>query len=127
MTLHQEKGDRLFLTCGMEGCLYLYLPSQWNKLLANDLQSFTLADKEQERAFKRKFFSEATDVELDGAGRILIPDFLKDFAGLATKVVVAGLNDRAEIWDEKRWDAYRSDLEAKGDQMAQKLGETGLI
>lgn len=104
--LQAEKGDRLYLTSGLEGCLYLFLPSQWNKLLENDLQSFSLPNKEQERAFKRKFFAEATDVELDSAGRVLIPSFLKEHAGLKSAVLVQGAGKRAEIWDAARWKAY---------------------
>lgn len=104
--LLQEKGDRLFLTSGLESCLYLFLPSQWERLLANDLQAFSMADKEQERAFKRKFFAEACDVEPDGAGRILIPQYLKEHAGLKASVYVQGAGKRAEIWDVSKWNAY---------------------
>ncbi|MCR4295663.1 MAG: hypothetical protein NUW21_09030, partial [Elusimicrobia bacterium] len=56
--LAQEKGRSFYLTSGMEGCLYLFLPAQWEKMLGDDLKMFSLPDKEQERAFKRKFFSE---------------------------------------------------------------------
>ena len=104
--LVQEKERRFYLTCGMEGCLYLFLPSQWNKLLENDLQAFSLPNKEQERAVKRKFFSEAIDVELDSAGRILIPQYLKAHAGLRAKVLVQGAGKRAEIWDSGKWNSY---------------------
>ncbi|MDE2238037.1 MAG: cell division/cell wall cluster transcriptional repressor MraZ, partial [Elusimicrobia bacterium] len=81
-------------------------PSQWNRLLDNDLRAFSLPDKRQERAFKRKFFAEATDVEPDRAGRILIPGYLKEHAGLRTSVLVQGAGSRAEIWDCRRWGAY---------------------
>ena len=104
--LQKEKGDRFYLTSGLEGCLYLFLPSQWNKLLDNDLQAFSLPNKERERAFKRKFFSEATDLELDAAGRVLIPAYLKEHAGLKAGVLVQGAGKRAEIWDAGRWRAY---------------------
>ena len=104
--LLQEKADRFFLTSGMDGCLYLYLPSQWNKLQENDLQAFSLPDKEQERAFKRKFFSEAMDVEVDSAGRVLVPQYLKAHAGLKGDVLVQGAGTRAEIWDRAKWAAY---------------------
>jgi MraZ protein len=104
--LKAEKGDRFYLTSGLEGCLYLFLPSQWTRLLDNDLQAFSLPDKEQERAFKRKFFSEATDVELDAAGRVLVPAYLKEHAGLKSGVLVQGAGKRAEIWDAARWTAY---------------------
>ncbi len=104
--LAAEKGRGLFLTSGLEGCLYLFLPSQWAALLHNDLQAFSLPDKEQERAFKRKFFSEAVEVEMDSAGRILVPQYLKAHAGLKNAVLVQGAGKRAEIWDAGRWAAY---------------------
>jgi len=105
-TLAQEKGRSFYLTSGMEGCLYLFLPTQWEKLLAGDLKMFSLPDKEQERAFKRKFFSEAVEVEPDGQGRILVPQYLKEHAGLKASVLVQGAGTRAEVWDAERWSAY---------------------
>jgi MraZ protein len=105
--LAAEKAKSVFITSGMEGCLYLYLPSQWQRLVDNGLQAFSLDDKEKERAFKRKFFSEATEAELDGAGRVLVPQYLKAHAGLKGKVLVQGAGTRAEIWDSRRWDAYQ--------------------
>lgn len=120
--LLQEKGDRFYLTSGLEGCLYLFLPSQWSRLLDNDLQAFSLPDKEQERAFKRKFFSEATDVALDGAGRILIPQYLKAHAALRDTVLVQGAGKRAEIWDLARWRSYsRSKVEPTYRRVAKSL------
>ena len=105
-TLAQEKGRSLYLTSGMDGCLYLFLPTQWEKMLADDLKMFSMPDKEQERAFKRKFFSEAVEVEPDAQGRILVPQYLKEHAGLRFDVLVQGAGNRAEIWDVKRWAAY---------------------
>jgi len=71
--------------------------------------------------------SGATEADVDSAGRILIPDYLKGFAGLNTKVVLAGVNDRVEIWDENRWESYKKTIETEGDGLAQKLGEIGVI
>lgn len=105
-TLAQEKGRNFYLTSGMDGCLYLFLPAQWEKMLADDLKMFSMPDKEQERAFKRKFFSEAVEVEPDAQGRILVPQYLKEHAGLRFDVLVQGAGNRAEIWDTKRWAAY---------------------
>ena len=104
--LQVEKGNRFYLTSGMESCLYLFLPSQWNKLLENDLQAFSLPNKEQERAFKRKFFSEATDVTLDSYGRILVPSYLKSHAKLKAQVYVQGAGTRAVVWDSGLWKTY---------------------
>lgn len=104
--LAKEKGSSFFLTSGMEGCLYLFLPSQWEKLLGDDLRAFSMPDKEQERAFKRKFFSEAVEVEVDAQGRVLVPQYLKAHAALSGAVLVQGAGKRAEVWDAKRWAAY---------------------
>lgn len=104
--LTQEKAKSVFVTSGMEGCLYLYLPSQWSNLMENGLKNLSLSNKEEERAFKRKFFSEAAEVELDSAGRILVPQYLKAHAGLKGQVLVQGAGSRAEIWDTRRWQAY---------------------
>ena len=101
-----EKGDRFYITSGLEGCLYLFLPSQWNRLLENDLQALSLSKTEEERAFKRKFFAEAVDVDLDGVGRVLIPQYLKNYAGLNGPILVQGAGTRAEIWNVQRWQSY---------------------
>ncbi|MDD5628584.1 MAG: division/cell wall cluster transcriptional repressor MraZ [Elusimicrobia bacterium] len=121
--LTQEKAKSVFVTSGMEGCLYLYLPSQWNNLVENGLQAFAMADKEKERAFKRKFFSEAVEVELDGAGRLLVPQYLKDHAGLKGQVLVQGAGNRAEIWDSRRWQAYEKSKVAPAYQAVSKSVE----
>ncbi|MBI4677885.1 MAG: division/cell wall cluster transcriptional repressor MraZ [Elusimicrobia bacterium] len=104
-TLTKESGLQFYLTSGREGCLYLFLPSQFEKL-ANDLQNFVTRDKEAERATTRKFFSEAMQVEPDSAGRILIPEYLRRHAGLGARVLVQGAGHRAEIWDWRRWNSY---------------------
>jgi MraZ protein len=108
----QEKAKSFYLTSGMEGCLYLFLPSQWEKLLSNDLKMFALPDKEQERAFKRKFFSEAVEVDPDGQGRVLIPQYLKQHAGLKNNILVHGAGNRCEIWDIHRWNDYERTMVA---------------
>lgn len=110
--LARERGRSFYLTSGMEGCLYLFLPSQWEHLLAGDLKMFSLPDKEQERAFKRKFFSEAVAVEPDAQGRILVPHYLKTHAALSNRVLVQGAGSRAEVWDAKRWSDYEKRMVA---------------
>jgi MraZ protein len=104
--LREEKGRSLFLTSGLDGCLYLFLPSRWRRLVDEDFASFSLPDKEEERAFKRKFFSEAEEMTPDAAGRILVPRYLKEHAGLRGPVLVLGAGRRAEVWDRARWNAY---------------------
>lgn len=90
------------------------------------LAGLSLAKKDT-RSFSRLFLSGAVEVEFDSLGRILIPDVLKKYAHLDKSVVIAGLFNRLEIWDEKNWNAYKMDLEKNSDNIAEKLGELGLI
>jgi MraZ protein len=69
----------------------------------------------------------AVEIDVDSIGRILIPDFLKEFAGLRNKVVFAGVHSRIEIWNDKRWSDYKKKMVKKADQLAEKLGEVGMI
>ncbi|MBI4051571.1 MAG: division/cell wall cluster transcriptional repressor MraZ [Elusimicrobia bacterium] len=104
--LSEEKKDYFVLNSGMEGCLNLFLPSQWNRFLDGNSEVFRTANKEEERAFKRKFFAEAIEVPVDVQGRILVPPLLKDYAGLRKDVYVIGVGNRAEVWDKGRWEFY---------------------
>ena len=60
-------------------------------------------------------------------GRVLIPDFLKEYAGLGSRVVLAGIHNRLEIWDEERWREYQGRVEKRAEELAEKLGEAGLF
>ena len=71
--------------------------------------------------------SGAAEVDVDGAGRILIPDHQKIFGGLKKRVVFTGVSDRVEIWDAERWQAYKNRIDKDADRMAKKLGEIGAL
>ncbi|MDP2930144.1 MAG: cell division/cell wall cluster transcriptional repressor MraZ, partial [bacterium] len=75
------------------------------------------------RSFARFFLTGAMEVSLDNLGRILIPDFLKKYAGLERKVVVAGVNNHVEIWDEVKWQEYREKTDAASEEIAERLYE----
>ena len=78
------------------------------------------------RAFSRLMLAGAMDVEIDQQGRILIPDYLREYADLKKQTVITGLYNRIEIWDEKNWGTYKSKTEASSDEIAEKLGELGI-
>jgi len=78
------------------------------------------------RAFVRLMLAGASDVELDSQGRILIPDYLRTYAGLKKEVTVAGLYNRIEIWDEAAWKSYKAKTERASEEIAEKLGELGI-
>jgi MraZ protein len=93
-------GEGAVLTKGIDGCLFLYAQKEW-EILANKLSKLPLSEQNA-RSFARVMLAGAMDVKIDSLGRILIPDYLKDYAKLDKKVVIAGLYDRIEIWDEDK-------------------------
>ena len=78
------------------------------------------------RSFVRLQLAGATDVELDSQGRVLIPDYLKEYAGLGKNVVVVGLFNRLELWDETTWKSYKEEAEKNAGEVAEELGKLGV-
>ena len=64
-------------------------------------------------------------MDFDSLGRVLVPDYLKQYAGIAKNVVIAGVFNHLEIWDEARWEAYKDKTEKEVGDMASKLSEIG--
>ena len=121
----KELGKKLVVTRGLDNCLFVYSEKEWGKI-AEKLAKLPIGQADT-RGFNRFMLSGAVEVDADGAGRVLIPDFLKDFAKLRESVVLAGVVDRVEIWNEKEWKEYKRRIEEKADAMAEKLGEIGVI
>jgi MraZ protein len=121
----KELGRTVVVTRGLDNCLFIYPRKEWQKI-TEKIGRLPLGQADT-RGFNRFFLSGAIEVEVDGVGRILVPDFLKDFAGLSGKVVLAGIHDRVEIWDERRWASYKRAFEKKADALAEKLGEIGVL
>ena len=72
-------------------------------------------------------FGGAVEAEVDSIGRILIPDFLRDRACLKNTVVIIGVSNRVEIWNEKAWGEYKKVVEKQADTLAEKLGQVGVL
>ena len=124
-SFRQGLGKKIVMTRGLDNCLFVYSRSSWEKVAAKLQQlSFAQADT---RGFNRFILSGAAEVEVDSAGRILIPDHQKVFAGLNKNVVFAGVSDRVEIWDAARWQSYKTRIEKQADALAEKLGEIGAL
>ena len=122
--LRKEIGEKTILTRGLDNCLFLYPMHEWQKL-TEKLAELPMGQGNT-RSFLRLLLAGAVEVEGDQLGRILVPDFLKNYAGLRQRVVVIGVYNRLEIWDEERWEAYKKDVEKNTDMIAEKLGELGL-
>ena len=112
------------ITRGIDNCLFVFANTEWEKL-AQKLIALPLAQADA-RAFVRLMLSGATDVEIDSQGRILIPDSLRKYAGIKKEVIVAGLYNRIEVWDEATWNAYKTKTETTSEEIAEKLGELGI-
>jgi MraZ protein len=112
------------ITRGIDNCLFVFANAEW-ETLATKLIALPLAQANS-RAFVRLMMAGATDVAIDGQGRILVPDYLRKYAGLKKEVVVAGLYNRIEIWDETAWTAYKTKTESSSESIAEQLGELGI-
>ena len=121
----RELGKKLVVTRGLDNCLFIYPLKEWQKI-SQKIGQLPLGQADT-RGFNRFFLSGAVEVEVDSVGRILVPDFLKDFAGLSEKVALAGIHDRVEMWDEKLWKEYKRRIEGQADALAEKLGEIGVL
>ena len=123
--LRKEIGDKAVLTRGLDNCLFLFPMKEW-ETLAGKLSSLPMGQQDT-RGFVRLLLSGAAEVELDRLGRVLVPDYLRDYAGLKKAVIVAGVGSRLEIWDDQKWHDYRKRIEIDGDKIAERLGELGVI
>ena len=121
----QEIGKKVVLTHGLDKCLFLYSVKQWEKI-AEKLSELSTGQSDT-RGFNRFMLAGAVEVDVDSLGRILVPDFLKEFAELEEKVVITGVHNRAEIWNEKRWIEYKKKIVEQADVLAEKLGEIGVF
>jgi MraZ protein len=106
-SLDRESGTHFVLAKGFDGCIWLFLPSQWETIV-EDLKeaSAAIKDKSKARAVRRALFGSAEEVTPDDQGRVLISHLLKDHAKLKKNVVIVGAGNKAEIWDEAKWNAY---------------------
>ncbi|MBI3115423.1 MAG: division/cell wall cluster transcriptional repressor MraZ [Candidatus Kerfeldbacteria bacterium] len=120
----RELAKGAVVTRGIDRCLFLYTKSEWFKL-AERLAKLPISQANT-RAFARLMLAGAMDVSVDGQGRINVPEYLREFAGLKGKAVVAGLFNRVEIWDKAAWTTYKVGTEKNSADIAEALGELGV-
>jgi len=121
----KEVGRKVVITRGLDSCLFMFPLAAW-KEITKKLQSLPMGGADT-RGMSRFILAGAVESDVDAAGRILVPDFLKEFADLRSRVVLAGVSDRVEIWNEKTWEEYKRRIEKGADQMAQTLGDLGIL
>jgi MraZ protein len=96
--------EHFFLTRGLDKCIFMFTEYEWTTQ-EQKFKSMSFTKKES-RSFNRMFFSGAVDVSPDRQGRFIIPQYLKDFAGINKDVTVIGVSSRIEIWDQKIWSEF---------------------
>ena len=114
---HEVKA--LFLTRGLDGCLFLFPEAEW-RLAENRFKQIPFT-KGEGRKFNRLFFSGATEVSVDGLGRLLIPKTLKAFAQIKQDVVIVGVSNRMEVWAKERWQAFSESSQQSFEEVAERV------
>lgn len=122
--LRKEIGVEAIITRGLDNCLFLYPARDW-QLLVEKINQLPIS-QQNARSFSRLMLAGATDANPDTLGRVLIPDYLKTYADLKKRCVIIGVYNRLEIWDEEKWNIYKSSAEKNTTDIAEKLGELGI-
>ena len=120
----EKLGKKVIITRGLDQCLFAYSQKEWSKL-AQKLSQLPLAQAAA-RGFARLMLTGAMELNIDKLGRILLPDYLKEYAKIEKKVIIAGVFNRIEIWDEKIWKEYKLRTEKEVGDIAERLKELGV-
>ena len=121
----KEVGRKVVVTRRLDACLFMFSQKAWEKI-AEKVSGLPVGQADT-RGMSRFLLAGAVETDVDSAGRILIPEYLKEFADLKSRVILAGVSDRVEIWNEKTWEEYKRKIEKGADQMAQTLGDLGIL
>jgi MraZ protein len=117
--ISDEGVEKLFITRGLDKCLFVFPEMEWRK--QEDKFNAMPFTKKQNREFKRMFFSGAVENVPDGQWRILVPEYLKEYAGLEKEMMIIGVGNRMEIWDKKKWENYYSNSKDNYERIAEDL------
>jgi MraZ protein len=112
--------DGVVVTRGLDGCLFAYRRPDWDRLVESRLAPLDPLSPETRR-LQRFFYAGAAESELDKQGRMMIPAQLIEHAKLGKEVVVAGVNDRLEIWDHATWRKELAEVEGSAEDVAERL------
>ena len=113
--------EKFFVTRGLDKCLFMFAEEEW-KVQEQKFKSLPFT-KVEARKFNRLYFSGACEIVPDRQGRILIPQYLKDFAGIKKDVVIVGVSSRVEIWSKDNWSEFYESYRDAFEDIAEKLVE----
>lgn len=117
-------GDKFIMTKGLDNCLFVFSMEEWANL-ESKLRSLPLTSTDA-RSFGRFLFSGAAECEVDKQGRILIPQNLREYAGLDKDIYIIGVSTRVEVWDKVKWEGYNGDLNQDPASLAEKMSLLGI-
>lgn len=120
-----DLGKKVVVTNGLDSSLFIFSIQEWG-VVAEKLASSSFGNKDT-RDFNRFILGNAFETDVDAAGRIVIPDTLKNFAKLSDKVVLAGMHSRVELWNENAWNTFTAKVSGEADVLAGKLSELGIL
>jgi MraZ protein len=120
----EELAGGLVITRGIDRCLSVYPRPVWNEL-AERIVQLPLTQRNA-RNFSRLMFSSAADFIPDRQGRVLIPQGLREYAGLDSEAIITGLYDRLEIWNPEQWASVKAEVEEDPESIAEQLHELGI-
>lgn len=115
--------DGCVVTRGLDKCLWIYPVSEWGKI-ASGVSELPITSKNA-RSFARFILSGAVDCKLDKVGRVNLPSYLKEYAGIKNKISICGVYNRIEIWPEDSWNGFKKTMEESSDEVAEKIEELG--
>ncbi len=111
--------ERFFVTRGLDTCLFVFAEDEWKKQEAR-FKSLPFTNSEA-RNFNRLYFSGACEAACDKQGRILVPEYLKDFAKIKRDVVVVGVSNRIEIWSKEIWHEFYKNTKDSFEKIAENM------
>ncbi len=117
--LKEQNVKTLFLTRGLDGCLFLFPESEW-RMAENKFKQVSFT-KGEGRKFNRLFFSGAAELAVDGLGRLLVPKNLKEFAEIKQDVVIVGVSNRMEVWAKEKWQAFYDSSRQSFEEVAERV------
>lgn len=119
-----ELQDNFIITKGLDNCLFIYPQDEWLKI-ENKIKELPMTNRDV-RSFVRTFYSGAVDESLDKQGRVVIPQSLREHAGIDRDVVIIGVSTRVEIWSTENWDNYNNSQGMTYEDIAEKMQELGI-
>ncbi len=118
--IFRENGiEKFFLTRGLDRCLFMFAESEW-RVQEERFKGLSFT-KQEARHFNRLFFSGAVEVAPDRQGRFVVPQYLKDYAGLKREVVLIGVSNRIEIWDDGTWKEFYAGASQSFEKIAENM------